>query len=254
MLSTDDRYKRGHCVYGNCQYYEFTPGEEGMIGPVIPKEEIVLKNLPENQSERLMSTVNKIKGWNYTHESRIVSNWPWIYDNNEKAYVLSPEIPEDYFLVKKDNPWSVLNTSSATKDIAEELPTMAWLQIHGWHATYCNFFAQDLSLNIFGFLPWGAPKRANEIHDYISNSVDFIEIEFNDIDAYKLNGYIIYFTQKGTQYVDGSFDPGHIATGWAENDQAIQAGEVTDIINPTSVFNSDRLKINLYLGFLRTRE
>jgi hypothetical protein len=54
--------------------------------------------------------------------------------------------------------------------------------------------------------------------------------------------------------VDGSFDPGHIATGWAENDQAIQAGEVTDIINPTSVFNSDRLKINLYLGFLRTRE
>ena len=251
MLSTDDRYKRGHCVYGNCQYYEFTPGEEGMIGPVIPKEEIVLKNLPENQSERLKSTVNKIKGWNYTHESRIVSNWPWIYING--VWGLESLIPEDFFLIKRDNPWSILNSNEITLDIADELPTMGWLQIHGWKATFCNFFAQDLSSYVIGNLPWRNNKVANEIQEYILHSNDFIEITgLGNSGIYSEMGLIVYFTKKGNERNDGSLRPGHIATGWVMNDKVIQAGPTTGLLSPAEGFgNLEGVLIHIYVGHLK---
>jgi len=254
MLNTDDRYKRGHCVYGDCKYYEFVPGEESVLGPVIPKTEIEFKDLPETETTLLQSTINKIMAWGHTHANEIVSNWPW--ERNGK-YLFSPantegyQIPEEYFDVKKDNPWSILTASQDEKSVGELLPTMAWLEMYGWRATYCNFFAQDLSNYIFGFLPWEIGRNANDIHEFILSNEDFIEIEPNDLYKFISKSYICYFTQKGSIKKDGTLGPGHIATSWINEKTAIQAGDITNIVDPLSIFNPDKFKIHLYLGFLK---
>jgi hypothetical protein len=253
MLNTDDRYHRAHCVYGDCNYYEFTPQEKSIIGPTLPKDSITFHGLPESKPSNLESLVGKITVWNHTHESKIVSNWPWIRDTENKSYKLDSDIPDGYFLVKKDNPWSILNTSSEAKDIGELLPTMAWLQIHGWPATYCNFFAQDLSYNIFGHLPWEAGKVANDIHKYILENNNFLEILSNDVHNYVQLGYVCYFTQLGKLRTNSQRWPGHISTSWIERDQIIQAGSSTGIYDPDDIFESDKVKIHMYLGFLKRR-
>lgn len=76
MLNTDNRYQRAHCVYGNCDYHEFTPEEKSIIGPTQPKNAITFHGLPETRSDNLTSVISKIIDWGHTHESEIVSNWP----------------------------------------------------------------------------------------------------------------------------------------------------------------------------------
>ena len=131
MLTTDDRYHRAHCVYGDCSYYEFAPEEKSVIGPTQPKDAITFHGLPESKSDNLESVISNTIDWDHTHESKIVSDWPWIWDNDEKGYILDQAVPEDYFSVKKDNPWSILNTNSITKDMGELLPTMGWISNTG---------------------------------------------------------------------------------------------------------------------------
>ncbi|HEX9651136.1 MAG TPA: hypothetical protein VGA21_11285 [Cyclobacteriaceae bacterium] len=249
MLNTDDRYHRAHCVYGDCHYYEFTPEEKSVLGPTQPKDAITFHGLPESRPDNLTSVVNEIVDWGYTHENEIASNWPWIYDNNENKYQLNAVTPTGYFTVKKDNPWSVLNTISNTKDIGELLPTMGWLQIHGWRATYCNFFAQDLSYYVLGHLPWATGTVANKIHDYIVSSQNFIGIPKSEINTYVDNGFMVYIT------INQNPAAGHIAMGWmsnAENKEIIQAGRTTGILMVEEGFGDEvDASINLYLGFLK---
>ena len=255
MLNTDKRYHKAHCVYGDCDYYEFTPGEKSIIGPTQPKNAITFHGLPESRPGNLESVINTILTWNHTHEKEIVSNWPWIRDNSTEEYILNPNIKDGYFPVRKNNPWSVLNTSSETKNVGELLPRMAWLQIHGWPATYCNFFSQDLSFYIFDHLPWRTGKVANEIHDYIVSNKNFIKIEIVEDNSVFTNlGYLVYYTKKGAERSEGSFKAGHIATGWIQEGKIIQAGASTGILSLEQAFrNTEGVSVHLYLGHLRKK-
>ncbi len=253
MLNTDKRYHRLHCVYGNCDYFEFIPSEQSVLGPTIPKNGITFDGLPESRSENMREVTNRIFEWQYTHENESVSNWPWIYNNSLKKYVLNPDIPDEYFQVKKDNPWSILTTVSRTKDVAEVLPTMAWLQIHGWPATYCNYFSKDLSQSIFGKIPWGNEMVANDIHSYIIGSTDFLNVLPKDVTDYVELGFICYYSQYGNFKSETERWPGHVAISWIEKDLVIQAGRTTGLINPSTTFNNERLQIHLYLGFLKKK-
>lgn len=249
MLNTDKRYHRAHCVYGDCDYYEFTPGEKSVIGPTQPRSTITLHGLPESMPGNLKSVIGKIIAWDHTHDKEIVSNWPWMWNNSTKEYLLDSNIVDGYFEVKKNNPWSVLNTSSESKDVSELLPTMAWLQIHGWRATYCNFFAQDLSFKIFGQLPWKTGKRANKIHDYINSNGNFLKISISnseDITSFTKAGFMVFFTR------NSSPDPGHIAMGWIQNGKIIQAGRKTGIMTVLEGFGSTKkVAVHIYLGHLK---
>lgn len=135
--------------------------------------------------------------------------------------------------------------------MAEELPVTAWMQIHGWRATYCNFFAQDLSYYVLGHLPWGTGRRANDINNYISSSVDFYEISISyseDVEAYSELGFLIYFTR------NSSPDPGHIAINWILNGKIIQAGNKTGIMTLSEGFGGTKKVVgHIYLGHLKKR-
>ncbi|XOV91127.1 MAG: hypothetical protein ACFHWX_13050 [Bacteroidota bacterium] len=256
LLNFDKRYYRGHCVNEDCKYYEFTPHEKSILGPTLPKENIAIEGLSDLKLDYLNSTIEKIKFWGYTHKDQIVSNWPW--ERNGK-YLKTPEntqgfeIPSDYFNVKRDNPWSVLTATIEEKAVGDELPTMGWLQISGWNATYCNFFTQDLSKEIFGYIPWQGSKTANEIHDYIINSSDFLIVLQEDVYNYIEYGFISYFTQLGIIKTNGERGPGHIALSWINKDVIIQAGSSTGKFNPNEIFDPNRVKIHVYLGFLRKK-
>ncbi len=143
----------------------------------------------------------------------------------------------------------MLNASSESKDVAEDLPVMAWLQIHGWRATYCNFFAQDLSYYVLGHLPWESLKRANDIHDYIMSSQEFFQITKSEISNYVDKGFMVYLT------INEAPRAGHIAVGWinnTENKEIIQAGAETGKLTIDEVFGSEvDVSINIYLGFLK---
>jgi hypothetical protein len=264
MLSTDDRYQKAHCNHwSDCEYYEYYPierlrssfpanidfNELGFFIDTPPDYDVT--NLVEN-------TKQKILDWGYTHASGIVSNWPW--ENKGKYLKTSTNtagytIPNDYFPLKNSgDTLSFFDIEVEQKSNGEILPVMGYLQIHGWKATYCNFFAYDLSRHIFGYVPWGVPKRANDIHEYILNHPEnFIEIEARDVYLFSDVGFIVYYTQYGRPNPNQASgrNPGHIATAWIVEGQIIQAGDDTGVYDPNPIFNPDRLKIHVYLGFLK---
>jgi hypothetical protein len=264
MLNTDDRYQKAHCNHwSDCEYYEYYPierlrssfpanidfNELGFFIDTPPDYDVT--NLVEN-------TKQKILDWGYTHASGIVSNWPW--ENKGKYLKTSTNtagytIPNDYFPLKNSgDTLSFFDIEVEQKSNGEILPVMGYLQIHGWKATYCNFFAYDLSRHIFGYVPWGVPKRANDIHEYILNHPEnFIEIEARDVYLFSDVGFIVYYTQYGRPNPNQASgrNPGHIATAWIVEGQIIQAGDDTGVYDPNPIFNPDRLKIHVYLGFLK---
>src|SRR5690606_25458005 len=189
----------------------------------------------------ISATQQKILDWGYTHASEIVSNWPW--ENRGKYLKTSTNtagytIPPDYFpLNNSGDTLSFFDVEVEQKSNGEMLPVMGYLQIHGWKATYCNFFAYDLSRYIFGHVPWGTPKRANDIHEYISSSSNFYELSLlqpEDVTIFKEAGFIIYYT------INSAPDPGHIATAWITDNQIIQAGSTTGIMSVEQGFRSSK--------------
>lgn len=264
MLNTDDRYQRAHCNHwSDCKYYEYYPIERlrSSFPANIDFNEIgfFIETPSDYEPTNLISaTQQKILDWGYTHASEIVSNWPW--ENRGKYLKTSTNtagytIPPDYFPLKNSgDTLSFFDVEVEQKSNGEMLPVMGYLQIHGWKATYCNFFAYDLSRYIFGHVPWGTPKRANDIHEYILNHPEsFIEIEARDVFQFSDVGFAIYYTQFGTLNPNqpSGRNPGHIATAWIEEGLIIQAGDDTGIYDPGPIFNPDRLKIHVYLGFLK---
>jgi hypothetical protein len=262
MLSTDDRYQKAHCNHwSDCEYYEYYPierlrssfpanidfNELGFFIDTPPDYDVT--NLVEN-------TQQKILDWGYTHASGIVSNWPW--ENRGKYLKTSTNttgyaIPNDYFPIKNSgDTLSFFDVNEEQKSNGELLPVMGYLQIHGWKTTYCNFFAYDLSRHIFGYVPWGAPKRANDIHNYISSSSDFYQIsEINDLNVFKEAGFIVFLT------INSFPNPGHIATAWINENEIIQAGSTTGIMSVEQGFGSqqgsNKVFMHVYLGHLKKR-
>lgn len=265
MLNTDDRYQRAHCNHwSNCKYYEYYPIErlESSFSDNIDFNELgffietpsdyEVTNLVEN-------TQQKILDWGNTHESEIVSNWPWedngIYLKNS-VNTVGYTIPTDYFPLKNSGETlSFFDVEMEQKSNGEILPVMGYLQIHGWKATYCNFFAYDLSNHIFGHVPWGSSKKANEIHEYILNHPDsFIDVPVDAEDGtlFAQKGYPVYYTLLGDLRSDGSRRPGHIATGWIESNIIIQAGRNTGTMLLTQAFaDLANVSVHIYLGHLK---
>ena len=186
----------------------------------------------------------------------MVSNWPWEDKGkflktsaNTPGYV----IPDNYFPLKNSgDTLSFFDVNEEQKINGELLPVMGYLQIYGWKATYCNFFAYDLSNHIFGHVPWGSPKRANDIHDYIGTSNDFYEIlQLKDLNVFKEAGFIVFLTTNKFP------NPGHIATAWINGNQIIQAGRTTGIMSVEQGFGSKReiknIVMHVYLGHLKKR-
>lgn len=259
MLNTDDRYQRAHCNHwSDCKYYEYYPIERlrSSFPANIDFNEIgfFIETPSDYEPTNLISaTQQKILDWGYTHASEIVSNWPW--ENRGKYLKTSTNtagytIPPDYFPLKNSgDTLSFFDVEVEQKSNGEMLPVMGYLQIHGWKATYCNFFAYDLSRYIFGHVPWGTPKRANDIHEYISSSSNFYELSLlqpEDVTIFKEAGFIIYYT------INSAPDPGHIATAWITDNQIIQAGSTTGIMSVEQGFRSSKkVKAHVYLGHLK---
>ena len=259
MLNRDDRYQRAHCnQWFECKYYNYYPIER------------LKSNFPENinfnelgffieapsdykVTNLVDNTQNKILDWGYTHTSEAVSNWPWEKNGRYLKTSLNTSgytIPGDYFLLKNSgDTLSFFNVEEEQKNNGDILPVMGYLQIHGWKATYCNFFAYDLSRHIFGYVPWERPKRANDIHDYISSSGDFYKIsEVEDIRVFKEAGFMIYLTIKNSP------NSGHIATAWINDNEIIQAGSETGIMSIDEGFGPEvKVNMHVYLGHLKRR-
>lgn len=256
MLNTDKRYHRGYCVYEDWLYHEFYPVKEAQF-PISEFQSVIdIRGLPDNQSTGLMNIVNSIRAWGYSHEVNNVSNWPWDNNANHLLSELNTQgymVPIDYIQIGSGEDWFALNCIEEEATVGEKLTKIAWKQIHGWYATYCNFFAQDLALYVFGSLPWRNGMVANNIHEYIINDSNFVEIDQNDVYRLIDRGYISYFTQLGDTDAKGNLLAGHISTSWLENNTIIQAGRTTGIFEPSDIFDSNRLKIHVYLGFLKRK-
>ena len=199
----DERYQRGNCYDMFCEYYEFEPYElsattfsdQNYIYGFDPKK----KYLP-----RTLGIVDFLNTTNNFHANISLSDWPQL---SVKSW--TPNIPEilqyhshilDLNVCRYKMKWEILEQG-------EVLPLMAWHQIHGWRATYCNLFAGDLSNKVFNQIPWDSHKPANEIFSYMPTKSHFISLSWQDAWKYINAGYIVYFVSSA----DGH---GHIATGY----------------------------------------
>jgi hypothetical protein len=265
MLNADDRYQRAHCNHwSDCKYYEYYPIDR--LTSSFP-ENIDFNELPffinapsdYEITNLIEKTQEKILDWEFIHASEMVSNWPW---ENKGRYLKTSSntagytIPDDYYPFKNNgDTLSFFDVEVEQKSSGELLPVMGYLQVYGWKATYCNFFAYDLSNHIFGHVPWGSPKRANDIHKYISSKPDIfinVPVDTEDGTLFAQKGYPVYYTLLGDLRPDGTRRTGHVATGWIESNMVIQAGRNTGIMLLTQAFvDLAKVNVHIYLGHLK---
>lgn len=230
-------YHKGYS-YDIYTYYDFEPYHYTwpIIGMPDEDEKTYIRLLSNYKyKNRVDSQLENIMSWNYHHDTKNVSEWPW----SDEGSLVAPNANENFHLKKSEDidengeisntageDYCRLNMVNNTTQKGEELITFKYYQIWGYQPTWCNQFANDLSKNIlFNVIPWGSSGyRASEIHDVIRNNNSKFELlDFNKAWEYANAGFIVYFTSyhaSGVNYnEDGTIDyqqssPGHIATGF----------------------------------------
>ncbi len=253
QMASDSSYFKGYCNtnwYMPAYYYNYVPSfSKDTI------QDLVTNKNTDKYFPFQNYIIKKLKEFNYHHDQKDLAAW-----GDEVLHGSGKELSNYYF---QDDPIKNNTEFHERKDTCyftlskvpivhgKKYPKFAAVAIHGWHATYCNYFASDLRQRVFGNKIWTTNGCSNDF-DFLQTNKDFIKVDnLESIINYALKGYFIFLISED-----------HIATIYPQNLSTqgvyiIQAGKDTGLLNVNDVWKSFTDRLNkkiiayIYLGYLK---